>query len=64
MAEDMREKALDIALRVAEQCRCRQHCDTLTDDVLRDAEKILHWLQGDTPSSLVFIVGPVTEQKR
>lgn len=59
--DDLREKALEAALRVATLSRCRSSSDTITDDILADAEKILAFLQPEV-AELVFIVGPVTEQ--
>jgi hypothetical protein len=60
--EDMREVALETALRIAGLFRCRHACEDPTDDILQDAEKIFQWLGQGPPVELILNVGPVTEQ--
>lgn len=60
--EDMREVALETALRVAKMCRCNRACETAIDTILQDAEKIFQWLGQGPPVELILNVGPVTEQ--
>lgn len=60
--DDIRELALDAALRLAEACPCHTCCKNATEDLLHNADDILAWLLRDRPAELVMVVGPVTEQ--